>query len=106
MLAKSGYPEEKEYVVQSPQLLAKLNEVYTQKNLPLLKDYLIVHAVMDCAEILDRECYEWHYAYKNAISGASGMLPDEEAFSVSVAEKLEWPVARFYSETYLKESDK
>ncbi|MBQ1510444.1 MAG: hypothetical protein IIZ54_06070, partial [Selenomonadaceae bacterium] len=64
MLAKSGYPEEKEYVVQSPQLLAKLNEVYTQKNLPLLKDYLIVHAVMDCAEILDRECYEWHYAYK------------------------------------------
>ena len=106
IMAKAGYPEEKEYVVQSPQLLAKLNEVYTQENLSLLKDYLIVHAVVNSADILDRECYEWQYAYYNAISGASGMLPDEETFSFYVADILEWPVARFYSETYLKESDK
>ena len=106
MLAKAGYPEEKEYVVQSPKLLVRLNEVYTRENLPLLKDYLIVHAVMDYAGFLDRESYEWQYAYYNALNGASGMLPDDEEFSFRIAYILEWPVARFYSETYLKESDK
>ena len=106
MLAHTGYPEAKEYLVTEPAFLKKLNELYTKENLPLIRDYLIVHSVAGSAQNLDRECYEWHYAYKNAVTGASGMLPDEEVFSSLVANILAWPVARLYSETYLKQEDK
>ena len=106
MLKHIGYPEAKEYVVVSPAFLSKLNQIYTQENLPLLKDYLIVHGVLSTAGNLDRECYEWSVECSNAISGANGMRPDADVFSARVANTLEWPTARFYAETYLKPEDK
>ena len=65
-----------------------------------------MHGVVGAADSLDRECYEWGYACSNAISGATGMLDDETVFSGSVAGALAWPVARLYTEPYLKQEDK
>lgn len=106
MLKHIGYPNAEEYMVPSPNFLTKLNELYTQENLLLLKDYMIVHGAVASAVSHDRECYEWYYAYTNELSGASGMLPDEEVFASYVSSVLEWPVARLYTETYLNQADK
>lgn len=106
MLKHLGYPEAKEYLVTSPDFLQRFHELYTQENLPLLKDFLIVHGAIDSAAYLDRECYEWHNDCINAITGAGGALPDEEAFSSEVAGMLAWPTARLYAETYLQQADK
>ena len=40
-LKQDGYPEMEKYVVTMPAYLQKLNKLYTEENLPLLKDYLI-----------------------------------------------------------------
>ena len=106
VLAAYGYPEADAYVVTNPGFLDKLNELYTEENLTLMKDYMIVHGVIGSAGSLDRECYEWRYAAVNAISGANGMLDDETVFSSSVSGTLEWPVAQLYTQTYLKQEDK
>ena len=106
VLAAEGYPEADAYVVTNPEFLDKLNELYTEENLTLMKDYMIVHGVIGAAGSLDRECYEWRYAAVNAITGASGMLDDETVFSSSVSGTLEWPVAQLYTQTYLKQEDK
>ena len=105
-LAAVGYPEAEQYVVMNPAGLAKLVELYTDENLRLIKDYLIVHGAIGASGSLDRECYEWSYACDNAISGASGMLDDETMFSASAAGTLMWPVAQLYTRTYLKQEDK
>lgn len=89
-----------------PDLLPRLNEVCAEENLPLIRDFLIVHSVVDDAQYLDRECYEWSVEAGNAINGSSGMLDDATAFSQEVASLLEWPVARLYTEAYLKQEDK
>ena len=101
-----GYPEADDYLVMEPDFLVKLNELYTEENLPLIKDYMIVHGVLNGAGSLDRECYEWANEYSNAVSGSTGMLDDETVFSSSVAGSLDWAVARLYTETYLKQEDK
>ncbi len=105
-LEKDGFPQVKEYIVALPDFLPKLNEYYTDENLELIKDYLIVHSAIKAASDLDRECYEWDNDRSNAITGATGILPDEDVFAPDVAEKLEWPVGRLYAETYLKQEDK
>ena len=104
--AHMGYPEEKDYLVVDPAFLSCLNEVLTEENLPLARDYLIVHGVLSAANSLDRECYEWSCEANNAISGAAGMLDDETAFASRVSALLPWPVARLYTQTYLKQEDK
>ena len=105
-LAATGYPETDRYQVINPDGLKKLAELYTDENLPLIKDYLIVIGTLGAAGSLDRECYEWNYACNNAVSGASGMLDDETAFSNAVSTALAWPVAQLYTQTYLKQEDK
>ena len=101
-----GYPAAEEYLVMQPEYLKKLNEVYTQENLPLMRDYLIVHGTVSMAGALDRECYEWSTECMNALEGSEGMLDDETVFSSSVAAVLAWPVAQLYVETYVKQEDK
>ena len=105
-LEKDGFPKAKEYVVAMPDYLPKFNEFYTDENIGLIRDYLIVNSVVKAAVNLDRECYEWDNECNNAVTGASGILPDEDAFADSVAETLKWPVGRLYAETYLKQEDK
>lgn len=105
-MEKDGFPKAETFLVMIPDYLPMLDELYTQENLPLIKDYMIVSAVVEHAGDLDRECYEWNIAYKNALSGASGMLPDEDIFSPLVAKKLKWPVGRLFAETYLRQEDK
>ena len=105
-LAATGYPETDRYQVINPDGLKKLIELYTDENLPLIKDYLIVIGTLGAAGSLDRECYEWNYACNNAMSGASGMLDDETVFSNAVSTALAWPVAQLYTQTYLKQEDK
>ena len=104
--AAAGFPEEESYTVPNPDFLEKLNEVWTEENLALIRDYMIVHGVISAAGSLDRECYEWSCECSNAISGATGMLDDETAFSSAVSDLLEWPVARLYADVVLKPEDK
>ena len=106
MLKNMGYPDAKEYLVVSPNFFKRLNELYKDENITMIKDCMIVRGALHSAFNLDRECYEWAYACSNEIKGAKGMLPDEDMFASEVANSLEWPTARLYSETYLKQSDK
>lgn len=102
----SGYPAAEEYMVMNPAFFEKLNEVCVEENLPLIRDMFIVHGAVACSPALDRECYEWSEECGNTISGSTGILDDETAFSGLVANQLVWPVARLYTETYLKQEDK
>ena len=101
-----GYPAADAYLVESPAFLKRLNELYTEENLPLIRDMFIVSGAIYNAGFLDRECYEWSVACGNAVSGATGILDDETAFSDLVARMLSWPVAQLYTEKYLKQEDK
>ena len=104
--ANMGYPEAEAYLVLNPAGLEKLSALYTEENLPLLKDYIIVHGVFSASANLDRECYEWRNAFRNAVTGATGMLDDATVFSSQVSETLKWPTAEMYAATYLKQEDK
>ena len=101
-----GYPAADEYLVTEPEFLNKLNELYSEENLPLIRDTLIVSGVIASAGMLDRECYEWSVERSNAISGATGIKDDETVFSGTVAGMLIWPVSQLYTETYLNQEDK
>ncbi len=102
----AGYPAADEYLVMTPKFVTKLNELYTEDNLQLMKDTIIVNGVLGNAESLDRECYDWNTEFKNALSGAAGSLDDETVMSSYVSSVLEWPVARLYTENYLTQEDK
>lgn len=101
-----GFPQVENTIVAEPEWLSALNGLLTEENLEQLKDYSIIHGVIEKAAFLDRECYEWCNDYSNMISGSTGMLPDDLTSAQNVSDLLQWPVARLYTETYLIQEDK
>lgn len=101
-----GMPEADDYLVVTPALFERVNDLMTEENLTLIKDNLIVHAVLSASGILDRECFEWNTECSNKIRGVSESLEDSVIAAGIVASNLEWAVARLYTAAYLKQEDK
>ena len=106
LLDNTGYPENEDYVVTNPEFLKKLNELYTEENLQLIKDLIIVKTVISAASDLDRECYEWSEECSNEIEGVDAEPDDKATAAGYVSGSLKWAVAQLYTETYLHEEDK
>ena len=103
----AGYPEMDQYIVIEPEYIRKLNELWTDENLQLIKDCFIVRGSAAFASRLDRECYDWIQESNNMKNGTPGAVqPDEMIFSAMVSRLLQWPVAQLYTQTYLKPEDK
>ena len=72
-----GYPETDTFLVMNPACLDGLKELWTEENVPLLRDLMIVRGAVAYAGRLDRECYEWAMECSNRISGSTGTRGDE-----------------------------
>jgi predicted metalloendopeptidase len=101
-----NFPKADEFRVTWPSYLEKLSEVYTEENLPLIRDTLIVNGVdASAASKLDSQCFKWS-AEINGQDPKAAFL-DYPKTSVSlVAGRLVWPVSKLYADTYLKQQDK
>ena len=106
LLDNTGYPEQADYVVSNPEVLEKLNELYTEENLPQMRDLIIVKGVISAASDLDRECFEWSEECSNEIEGIDAEPDDKAMASGTISGLLKWPVAQLYTETYLNDEDK
>ena len=101
-----GFPKADDYVVRWPAYLDRLSELYTDENLPLIRDYIIVGGIVSKADQLDRECYEWSEECVNRISGTDESPEYETLAAEAISGRLAWPVARLYTERYLDAGEK
>ncbi len=101
-----GFPKADDYVVRWPVYLDRLNELYTEENLPLMRDYMIVGGIVTKADQLDRECYEWDRECSNKMSGTDDAPEYETLAADTISGRLPWPVARLYTERYLDAGEK
>ena len=106
-----GYPAMDRYLVPEPAVLEKLNELYTEENLPLMRDYLILHGIFQMAEALDWESYALAFDCQEMLSGGTHIELNREDYSESeVYEDLKinvgWAVSKFYVEKHTNPEDK
>ena len=64
-----GYPVMERYLIPEPAAIERLNELYTEENLPLMRDYLILHGIFRMAEALDWESYALACDCQEMLSG-------------------------------------
>ena len=100
-----GFPAAEEYLFPCPEYFERLNEVYTEENLPLIRDYLIVQNVLSEAAQLDHECCDRYRHMYDELTGDAGQTDEQYAMNVASAQ-LNCAVSRLYTEKYLKQEDK
>ncbi len=105
-LERMGIPAQDKYYAPYPGFLEGVASLYTEENLPLIRDYLIAHEVYSAAWYLDRIAFDWYLYYVTSAKDMDEPKQEDVIFATAVSERLPWPTARLYTETYLTEEDK
>ena len=100
-----GFPAREQYMFPCPEFFARLNEIYNEENLPLIRDYLIVHNALSEAPQLDYDCWDRNRRIYEDLDGETGETEEQNLLTAACAQ-LHWAVARLYAENYLKQEDK
>ena len=86
--------------IQNPAYLKQLDKLYTKKNLNVIKEYMLVHYVLEMTSMLDRKAFDLNIQTANAISGSSGKLSDKEYAYYTVSSMLSVPMQKVYLKKY------
>ncbi|MBR4719336.1 MAG: M13 family metallopeptidase [Lachnospiraceae bacterium] len=95
-----GYGGARWYAIYQPDVLKKLDELYTEDNLDVMKDYMIIHYLLYAADKLDRECYDLNVEMMNTQYGTSGSMDDEEIAYNTILKLIPEPLEKIYLDKY------
>ena len=107
MMARgSGMKPGSLYLVTEPDYVASLAGIYTEENVGLIRDWLMLRAATSMVDALDRETYEQAEAIQNAILGVSGRSSDDDVALQLVSGLLIVPMDNLYIRAYCSEKEK
>ncbi len=93
-----GYGEAKEFLVASPRRISVLNRNYKEKNLELIKAYMIIRTACNYASLLDNQAYDAAVKAENMILGSKGKVEDKKMAVQIVRNMLSTPLDKAYLE--------
>ncbi|MDO4492603.1 MAG: M13 family metallopeptidase [Clostridia bacterium] len=98
-----GFGVSETFLVTEPAWLTAMGTIYTDENLPLMKDYLKVRLMMGYADGLDREAHDTVTAISNAINGITGVEDDATVAYALTAALLPEVMDNLYIQAYCNE---
>ena len=99
MVKGYGIYDSKKYCITNPDYLAKVDQLYTKKNLNVIKEYMLVHYVITMSELLDRKAYNASVKADNIVNGSTGQMDDKEYAYQVVTSMLSVPMQKVYLKT-------
>ncbi len=105
-LENMGVSAQEKYIAPFPGFLEGVASLYTEENLPLIRDYLIAHEVWSAAWCLDRIAYDWYWYYNTSAMDMDEPQQEDSYYASAVSDQLPWPTARLYTETFMSEEEK
>ncbi len=106
MLQAYGLKAGQSFMVTEPDYIAALPELYTEENVPLMRDWMTLKAALSVADSLDKETYKQTEAISNAIMGVSGETSEDDNALSSVLSLLPVPMDNLYIQAYCTEQQR
>lgn len=104
MLASLGMSGGKRYNVVQPDYVAGLQEVFTEENVPLIRDWFIVNILSNVTRLLDENTEKGVNAVYNDLNGSTGPVISEDlSVLADLEEQLPVPLDNLYIQKYCTE---
>ena len=101
-----GNTSAKRFMVHEPAFIAALQDIITEENVPLIRDWLLVNNMIETGKRLDRETYDEVKAIESRLMGITGTSDDESIAVNTVKELLEVPMNKLYIQAYCNEEQR
>lgn len=98
---EQGYLENRTILICSASHLKFLQELFTEENIPVIKDYLLTSAIVKSAPYLDEDMAQQYEKARNAIAGGKGGDCKEYAGYQVVSGLMEDFLAEYYMQEYV-----
>ena len=106
MLQAFGLKVGERFLVTEPDYIAALPELYTEENVPLMRDWMALKAAKSMGTDLDRETFKQVEAISNAIMGVTGESSDDDNALQTVLGALPVPMDNLYIQAYCTEQQR
>lgn len=94
------------FMVTEPDYIAALPEIYTEENVPLLRDWMALKAAISMTTVLDQETYQQTDAISNAVMGITGETSEDDNALQTVLGLLPVPMDNLYIQAYCTEQQR
>ncbi len=89
--------------VYNPRSLKAIGKIYNEKHLDAMKNYLLVHTLLENVKSLDYEAYDYAVTTENDLQGITGKTSDED-YALSVVQDYVFDALdQLYTEYYCSE---
>lgn len=95
-----GYKGADSYAVYQPEFIKRLDELYTEDNLDVMKDYMMIHYLIYASDKLDRECYDLALERINTQFSTTGSTDDKTTAYNMILKLIPEPLERMYLKKY------
>ena len=106
MLRAFGLQQGKKFLVTEPDYIAALQEICTEENVILMRDWMALKTALSVTTLLDRETLQQTEAIANAMMGASGASSDDALALQTVTSLLPVPMDNLYIQAYCTEQER
>ena len=101
-----GLDKANKIILQDPKWLQALNKIYTQENLPLIKNYIEMANLIFASYYLNEDFENANKEYENNLLGISGSVSKEEDALDTVNSMMGMAVGKIYAERYVSKETK
>lgn len=106
MIQSYVYKLGRRFQVTEPEYIAALADLYTEENVPVIRDWLLLMAAESMTDSLDRETSAQITAIINDVFGIDGEANEDDDALFMVKELLSVPMDNLYIQTYCTEKQR
>ncbi len=100
ILKAEGFDVAQVYGVYNPKSLRAIGKIYNKKYVDQIKNYLMIHTLLNNVKYLDYDAYSFAVTKENKLQGIDGMISDEEYALNEVQENAFDALDTLYTENY------
>jgi len=101
-----GIDQANKIILQDPRWLEAFNKIYTQENLPLIKNYIEIVNLIFASYYLNEDFENANKEYENSLLGITGSLSKQEDTIDTVRSVMGMAVGKIYAERYVPKKTK
>lgn len=106
IMSSLGIDKAKKIILEEPRWLQGLNSIYTQENLPLIKNYLEIVNLIYASSYLSEDFENANKEYASSLLGITGDISNEEDAIDTVNYMMGMAVGKLYAESYVSKKTK
>lgn len=106
IMKELGIDNANKIVLQDPKWLKALNKIYTQENLPLIKNYLEIVNLIYASNYLSKDFEDANTEFSNNLLGIKGSGSKEDDAVDTVNSLMGMAIGKIYSERYVSKNVK